>query len=82
MPRRAPTGRQRFRDGSFATIYLAPYNYHRIHMPTDGTLRETWYVPGRLFSVNAATAAEVPRPVRAQRARGAAVRRPVRCRSR
>ena len=36
----------------FATIYLAPYNYHRIHMPSDGTLREIWYVPGRLFSVN------------------------------
>jgi phosphatidylserine decarboxylase len=42
----------RFRGGSFATIYLAPYNYHRIHMPTDGTLRGIWYVPGRLFSVN------------------------------
>jgi phosphatidylserine decarboxylase len=49
-----------FRNGSFATIYLAPYNYHRIHMPADGTLREAWYVPGRLFSVNAATAAQVP----------------------
>ncbi|MEY4763250.1 MAG: phosphatidylserine decarboxylase [Pseudomonadota bacterium] len=49
-----------FRDGSFATIYLAPYNYHRIHMPLEGTLRETWFVPGRLFSVNAATAAGVP----------------------
>lgn len=50
----------RFRNGSFATIYLAPYNYHRIHMPTTGTLQEAWYVPGRLFSVNQATAAEVP----------------------
>jgi phosphatidylserine decarboxylase len=50
----------RFRDGSFATIYLAPYNYHRIHMPTTGTLADAWYVPGRLFSVNQATAAEVP----------------------
>ena len=49
----------KFRDGSFATIYLAPYNYHRVHMPADGTLREAWYVPGRLFSVNARTAAEV-----------------------
>lgn len=49
-----------FRDGDFATIYLAPYNYHRIHMPIDGTLREAWYVPGRLFSVNAVTAAQVP----------------------
>jgi phosphatidylserine decarboxylase len=50
----------RFRDGCFATIYLAPYNYHRIHMPTTGTLAAAWYVPGRLFSVNQATAAEVP----------------------
>jgi phosphatidylserine decarboxylase len=49
-----------FRDGSFATIYLAPFNYHRIHMPCEGTLREAWYVPGRLFSVNAVTAAQVP----------------------
>jgi phosphatidylserine decarboxylase len=50
----------KFRDGQFATIYLAPYNYHRIHMPTTGTLQEAWYVPGRLFSVNLATAAAVP----------------------
>ena len=50
---------QRFADGHFATIYLAPYNYHRIHMPMDGQLREAWYVPGRLFSVNQATAAGV-----------------------
>lgn len=42
----------RFDGGFFATIYLAPYNYHRIHMPTDGTLQAIWYVPGRLFSVN------------------------------
>jgi phosphatidylserine decarboxylase len=50
-----------FEGGSFATIYLAPFNYHRIHMPVRGELRETVYVPGRLFSVNAATAAQVPR---------------------
>ena len=50
-----------FNGGSFATIYLAPYNYHRIHMPLRGNLRDTVYVPGRLFSVNAATAAQVPR---------------------
>jgi phosphatidylserine decarboxylase len=50
-----------FDGGSFATIYLAPFNYHRIHMPVRGDLRETVYVPGRLFSVNAATAAQVPR---------------------
>lgn len=51
---------QRFRGGGFATLYLAPYNYHRIHMPMHGTLRAAWYVPGRLFSVNAVTAAAVP----------------------
>ena len=51
----------RYRRGRYATIYLAPYNYHRIHMPLDGTLRASWYVPGRLFSVNAATTASVPR---------------------
>jgi len=51
---------RRFAGGSFATLYLAPYNYHRIHMPAAGSLRAAWYVPGRLFSVNAATAAAVP----------------------
>ena len=51
---------QRFEDGSFVTIYLAPFNYHRIHMPVRGTLRSTIYVPGRLFSVNAVTARHVP----------------------
>jgi phosphatidylserine decarboxylase len=56
----APAWSARFRAGSFATIYLAPYNYHRIHMPTTGTLQEAWFVPGRLFSVNQATAAQVP----------------------
>jgi phosphatidylserine decarboxylase len=50
----------RFRGGQFATIYLAPYNYHRIHMPADGTLQAVWYVPGRLFSVNTTAAALVP----------------------
>jgi phosphatidylserine decarboxylase len=55
----APKWAPQFHQGSFATIYLAPYNYHRIHMPTDGTLRDIWYVPGRLFSVNAAAAAGV-----------------------
>jgi phosphatidylserine decarboxylase precursor len=49
----------RFTGGAFATLYLAPYNYHRIHMPLAGTLRAAWYVPGRLFSVNATTAASV-----------------------
>ena len=49
-----------FAGGSFATIYLAPYNYHRIHMPMAGELRESFYVPGRLFSVNRTTANLVP----------------------
>jgi phosphatidylserine decarboxylase len=50
-----------FNGGTFATIYLAPFNYHRIHMPLRARLCETVYVPGRLFSVNAATASLVPR---------------------
>ena len=50
-----------FEGGSFATIYLAPFNYHRIHMAVRGTLRDTVYVPGRLFSVNSVTARHVPR---------------------
>jgi phosphatidylserine decarboxylase len=49
-----------FAGGSFATIYLAPYNYHRIHMPLAGELRECFYVPGKLFSVNRTTAQLVP----------------------
>jgi phosphatidylserine decarboxylase len=51
---------RRFEGGSFATIYLAPFNYHRVHMPLRGELKETVYVPGRLFSVNAVTAQHVP----------------------
>ena len=50
----------RYRGGSFACLYLAPYNYHRIHMPCDAVLRATRYVPGQLFSVNAATARTIP----------------------
>ncbi|ATD08800.1 archaetidylserine decarboxylase [Pseudoalteromonas piscicida] len=46
--------------GKFATIYLAPKDYHRIHMPVDGTLRKMIYVPGDLFSVNPLTAQNVP----------------------
>lgn len=49
-----------YEGGSFATVYLAPSNYHRVHMPFDGTLVETRYVPGSLFSVNNVTAANVP----------------------
>jgi phosphatidylserine decarboxylase len=50
-----------YRGGSFACIYLAPYNYHRIHMPYAGTARGNLYVPGDLFSVNAITVRAVPR---------------------
>ncbi len=49
-----------FEDGEFATIYLAPKDYHRIHMPMAGTLREMVYIPGKLFSVNPVTAENVP----------------------
>lgn len=49
-----------FRGGSFATIYLSPRDYHRIHMPLDGNLREMVHVPGRLFSVSPATTRAVP----------------------
>lgn len=49
-----------FIGGSFATIYLSPSDYHRVHMPLQGRLLETIYVPGRLFSVNQATADNVP----------------------
>lgn len=49
-----------FAGGAFATLYLAPHNYHRIHMPQAGTLRLARHVPGDLFSVNAATADGVP----------------------
>lgn len=49
-----------FADGEFATIYLSPKDYHRIHMPLAGTLREMTYVPGKLFSVNPTTAEQVP----------------------
>ncbi|WP_168013690.1 archaetidylserine decarboxylase [Halomonas salinarum] len=55
MHRAAP-----FRQGSFATVYLSPSNYHRVHMPLTGTLKEMVYVPGRIFSVNQATADHVP----------------------
>jgi phosphatidylserine decarboxylase len=50
----------RFDDGSFATLYLSPKDYHRIHMPCDGRLTRMIYVPGDLFSVNPTTARGVP----------------------
>ncbi|MGM3174389.1 archaetidylserine decarboxylase [Dickeya lacustris] len=49
-----------FRDGLFVTTYLSPRDYHRVHMPCDGVLRDMIYVPGSLFSVNPLTAANVP----------------------
>ncbi|MGO5000620.1 archaetidylserine decarboxylase [Oceanisphaera sp. W20_SRM_FM3] len=49
-----------FMGGDFATIYLAPKDYHRIHMPLDGVLKTMIYVPGELFSVNPLTASRVP----------------------
>ncbi len=49
-----------FTDGMFATVYLSPKDYHRLHMPVNGTLREMVHIPGRLFSVNAATTNAVP----------------------
>ncbi|NOX75869.1 MAG: phosphatidylserine decarboxylase [Gammaproteobacteria bacterium] len=50
-----------FEGGRFATLYLSPRDYHRIHMPVAGKLRAMTHVPGRLFSVNPATARAVPR---------------------
>ena len=49
-----------FENGSFATLYLSPRDYHRIHMPCDGKLTRMIYVPGELFSVNPTTARGVP----------------------
>jgi len=49
-----------FCHGEFATIYLSPKDYHRIHMPIKGTLRQMIHVPGQLFSVNTATAQKIP----------------------
>ena len=49
------------REGAFLTLYLAPRDYHRIHMPCDGALVSMRYVPGRLFSVNPVTARGIPR---------------------
>lgn len=49
-----------FEDGVFTTIYLSPKDYHRLHMPLTGTLKEMVHVPGKLFSVNTATTRSVP----------------------
>jgi phosphatidylserine decarboxylase len=50
-----------FTEGKFATVYLSPKDYHRVHMPVGGTLRRMIHVPGRLFSVNQTTTENVPR---------------------
>jgi len=55
-----PTAGVRYDGGAFACLYLAPYNYHRIHMPVTGRLTATRYVPGEFFSVNPATVRAVP----------------------
>lgn len=51
----------KFTGGHFATVYLSPKDYHRVHMPIAGTLKSMTYVPGQLFSVNTVTAKNVPR---------------------
>ncbi len=51
---------KKFKNGQFNTIYLAPKDYHRIHMPVDGILLEMIHVPGELFSVNPTTVENVP----------------------
>jgi phosphatidylserine decarboxylase len=50
-----------FANGCFATLYLSPKDYHRVHMPIEGTLKEMIYVPGTLFSVQPTTARVIPR---------------------
>ncbi|SHF79085.1 phosphatidylserine decarboxylase [Microbulbifer donghaiensis] len=50
-----------FTGGKFATVYLSPKDYHRVHMPITGTLKSMTYVPGQLFSVNTVTTESVPR---------------------
>lgn len=50
-----------FDSGLFATLYLSPQDYHRVHMPIDATLKKMMYVPGKLFSVQPATARMIPK---------------------
>ncbi|MCW8907106.1 MAG: archaetidylserine decarboxylase [Sedimenticola sp.] len=52
---------EQFQDGEFATIYLSPRDYHRIHMPVAGSLQQMTHIPGRLFSVSPSTTRVVPR---------------------
>ncbi len=51
---------ERFANGAYLTIYLAPHNYHRVHAPLAGTIRQMNFIPGARFSVNEATARHVP----------------------
>ena len=55
------TRAEAFHQGKFATIYLAPRDYHRVHMPLDGKLSAETYIPGDLYSVNQTTTENVPR---------------------
>jgi len=55
----SPADAERFSGGSFATLYLAPHNYHRIHMPCAARLQHMRYIPGRLFSVNESSVEEI-----------------------
>lgn len=55
------TGSKMFEDGHFATLYLSPRDYHRIHMPLGGELKQMRHIPGRLFSVSPSTTRVVPR---------------------
>ena len=61
-----------FDGGVYATVYLSPKDYHRVHMPWTGTLRETVHVPGRLFSVGTGCGGLGVAAVRTQRARWSA----------
>jgi phosphatidylserine decarboxylase len=54
-----PAVAEQFHGGQFATVYLSPRDYHRVHMPVDGKLLQTLYIPGKLFSVNKVTAENV-----------------------
>ena len=51
---------QTYKDGSYITIYLAPYNYHRVHMPIDGVLLENTIIPGELHPVNEKALKNIP----------------------
>lgn len=55
------SGTEAYQNGQFATVYLSPRDYHRVHMPLAGTLTQMTHIPGRLFSVNAVTTEHVPR---------------------